>query len=264
MKKGTACHRKTTVKSYKGGLFSMKLVLPKEHGAWAMWIAPFLIGTFATQFQWYHPILFVAIFFAYISISPFIQGLKRSVERKETWTIAFKYLGIATILGAPFLYYFPRLFFIVLAIIPFFLVNLYFAKQKRERALLNDLSAMIALTSTIFIAFELSGYSINQSTIFLWIANILFFFGSALYVKTLFREKQNLTFRWLAYLYMLGLPIVAYLFFGWSLAFAFIFSTIRGLFTSKQKPITPKTVGIIEIINTIWFMIFLLLTYNLL
>ena len=109
----------------------MKLILPKEHGAWAMWITPFLIGTFATQFQWYHPILFIAIFFAYISISPFIQGLKRTIERKETWTIAFKYVGIATLFGAPFLYFFPKLLKIYFKI-QLILLKFYYNKTKRN------------------------------------------------------------------------------------------------------------------------------------
>jgi len=247
------------VKSFKGAI-KMRLLLPKEHGAWAMWIAPFFIGAFATQIHWYHPILFVAIFFAYISISPFIQGMRRSIDRQQMWSLSLQYLSIALIISVPFFYFFPRLFFIVLAIIPFFLVNLYFAKQKNERALLNDLSAMIALTSTTLVAYELGYNTIDQTTLFLWGANILFFFGSALYVKTLYREKKNLSFRWFAYAYMIILPILAYIFFDWYLMMAFLLSTIRGIFSTKIKSLTPKKVGIIEIGNTLWFMIFLLLS----
>ncbi|WP_339061938.1 YwiC-like family protein [Tepidibacillus marianensis] len=146
----------------------MRLILPKEHGAWAMWIAPFFIGALATQFHWYHPILFIAIFFAYISVSPFIQGLKRSVDRRQMWALSLQYLSIALLIGVPFFYFFPMLFFIILTITPFFLVNLYFAKQKRERALLNDLSAMIALTSTTLVAYELGNGTIDRTTLFLW------------------------------------------------------------------------------------------------
>ncbi|MFV9510124.1 YwiC-like family protein [Tepidibacillus sp. LV47] len=239
----------------------MKLILPKEHGAWAMWIAPFVIGVLVSKFYWYHFVLFISVFFAYISISPFIQGIKRPTERKQMWKLSFQYLGIALLLGLPFLFFFPQLIWVFVSIIPFFFINLYYAKQKKERALLNDLSAMIALTSTLLVSYLVGAEAIDQSAITLWIINILFFFGSALYVKTLYREKQNLTFRWFAYLYMIGLSILFYLISGFYLMMAFLFSTIRGIFTPKDTPIDPKTVGMIEILNTLWFTIFLSLAY---
>ncbi|TCS84567.1 YwiC-like family protein [Tepidibacillus fermentans] len=240
----------------------MKLILPKEHGAWAMWIAPFLIGTLATKMIWYHSILFFAVFFAYISISPFIQGVKRPVERRQMWKISFQYLVIALLLGLPFLFYFPRLLLILVGILPFFLINLYYAKQKKERALFNDLSAIVALTSTVLVTYEVGEGNINRSALILWSLQILFFFGSALYVKTLYREKQNLAFRRLAYFYMIALPILSFYLSGPYLMIAFLFSTIRGIFTPKTRLIVPKTVGIIEIGNTLWFVIFLLLSYH--
>ncbi|KXG43873.1 YwiC-like family protein [Tepidibacillus decaturensis] len=238
----------------------MKLILPKEHGAWAMWIAPYIIGFLVTDFHWFHILLFISIFFAYISISPFLQGIKRPSDRKEWWKLSFTYLAISFLLSIPFLIWFPKLLSIILMIIPFFLINLYFAKQKKERALFNDFSAMVSLTSTLLASYYIGSHQIDERAYYLWLLNLLFFFGTALFVKTLYREKENKRFKWVTNLYMIFLPLLGFLFSEFYLILAYLFSMVKTLSTRAGAPLTPKRVGILEIINTIWFIIFVVLS----
>ncbi|EZP78790.1 hypothetical protein H839_02941 [Parageobacillus genomosp. 1] len=44
-----------------------KWIVPKQHGAWAMLIVPFLLGAYAGGFTWLHVPLFVGWFFLYLA-----------------------------------------------------------------------------------------------------------------------------------------------------------------------------------------------------
>ncbi|OEG00019.1 hypothetical protein BHF71_06560 [Vulcanibacillus modesticaldus] len=243
----------------------MKIILPKEHGAWAMWIAPFIIGATLSQFKWLHVILFFSIFFLYISISPFLQGIRQPRDRKQMWKYAVTYLVIGTIIGIPVIINHPKLIYLSVAIISLF-VNIYYIKIKKERSLLNDLISIMALTSTIFASYKVGtnyvdSSILNKTIVNVWILNILFFFGSALYVKSLVREKDNHSFKIFANLYMLLLPIIGYMVGDIYVGLAFVLSFLRMLYSHRKNNLSIRKIGIIEIINTIWFVVFLILRY---
>lgn len=47
------------------------IVLPREHGTWAMLIIPVLLGTFLTQFTWLHLFFYPGlVFLIFIFHSP--------------------------------------------------------------------------------------------------------------------------------------------------------------------------------------------------
>lgn len=241
----------------------MKFLLPREHGAWAMWLAPFIIGILTTRMNWAHLLLLISIFFAYISISAFLQGIRRPSERRSAWRYAGTYFAIALLAGLPLLYLYPMLIYIPIGVIPIFAGSLYYVKQKKERALLNDLLAILALNTTFF-ASSMLGYGnlerINSGMFILYLWQILFFFGSVLFVKSLIREKHNPVFKRAATIYMALLPIIGFIFSGVFMMTAYLFSTIRLFAVPPNKAITSKTIGIIEIFNTIWFSIFISLS----
>lgn len=240
----------------------MKIILPKEHGAWAMWIAPYLIGILITNIKWTHIPLLISIFFTYIAISPFLQGIRRPKERKELWRNSFSYLTIAFLAAIPIFVAFPGILYVLLFIFPLFLINIYFAKKRNDRALLNDLAAMAALNSTIFAAYYIGANQYTLEVLLIWLLTLLFFFGSALYVKSMFRERQSITFINFAKLYMLAVLLIGVAFNNQFLFIAFLFSTLRFFVSSLFDNLTTKKVGIIEIINTIWFVIFIVLSFS--
>lgn len=240
----------------------MKLLLPKEHGAWAMWIAPYIIGIFLSEFKWVHIIMLIAIFFAYISISPFLQGIRRPVERKEMWKYSFYYLSIAGLLGLPILFFYPKLTFLLLVILPFLLINIFYVKRRKERAFTNDLAAVFALSSTIMVSYFIGAEQYDAKMFSAWILTVLFFLGSIFYVKSAIRERNNTKFKLLAKIYTIALPVFGWLFADVFLMLAYLFSAVRILLLPYEKNVSSKKIGIIEIFNTIWFVIFIAISFN--
>lgn len=241
----------------------MKFIMPKEHGAWAMWIAPYIIGMLLTEFKWAHLFLLISIFFAYISITPLLQGIRRPKEQKEMFKLSFTYLLIAAILGFPVLINYPKVLFILLLVAPFFSINIYFIKIKRERAFLNDLAGVIGLSSTSFVAYYIGTKEFNSEIFVVWLLIILFFIGSIFFVKSKIREKNNTTFKLIGKIYSIALPIFALIFFDIYLMIAYLFSTIRLFWVAKEENPSPIKTGIIEIVNSVWFVIFIVLSFRL-
>jgi len=219
-----------------------------------MWIAPFIIGIIVTGFSWLHLLQLISIFFAYISISPFLQGIRNITGRKVMWKYTALYLAIAFLFAIPLLVFFPKLIYIAAAIVPLFMINIYYVKKKRERSLVNDTAAMAALTSTFFASYFIGVERYDLIALLSWLVIFLFFFGSVLYVKSIYREKENKTFKIMAKVYMILLPLLGLSVYGIYLFFGYLFSTIR-LFVSPSH-LVPKQVGIIEIANTVWFILF--------
>lgn len=120
----------------------MKLVIPKQHGAWAMLIIPFLLSVILGKPTIYHIPLFIAWFFIYLATYPFLTYIKQR-RKREYLHAAIVYFLIAFVFGMISLLYEWRILLFVIVMIPFFIVNMYYARQKNERALLNDVSAII-------------------------------------------------------------------------------------------------------------------------
>ena len=56
----------------------MKLVIPKQHGAWAMLVIPFLLSVILGKPTIYHIPLFIAWFFIYLATYPFLMYIKQN------------------------------------------------------------------------------------------------------------------------------------------------------------------------------------------
>lgn len=241
----------------------MRLIMPKEHGAWAMWTAPYIIGMLLAGFKWAHLLLLISIFFAYISITPLLQGIRRPREQKEMFKLSFTYLLIAGILGFPVLINYPKILFVLLLVAPFFTINIYFVKKKRERAFLNDLAGVIGLSSTSLVAYYVGTKAYSSEIFIVWLLIILFFIGSIFFVKSKIREKNNASFKLAGTIYSIALPIFAIIFFNIYLMLAYLFSTFRLFWIAKEENPSPMKTGIIEIVNSVWFIIFIVLSFRL-
>ncbi len=234
----------------------MKLVIPKQHGAWGMLLIPFLLSILLGNPTIYHIPLFLAWLFIYLATYPFLMYMKQR-RKKEFLYAALLYFMIAGIFGIISLLYEWKIVMFIGILIPLFIVNIYFAHQKKERALTNDICAII-----IFCIGSLIGYYFSMKTvdtIALWIAAVsfLYFLGSTFYVKTMIREKHNLLYRNLSWGYHIMLPILLCI---WSPLFSLLFlpSLIRAILLYGKK-ISILKVGILEIFNSVYFFIVALL-----
>jgi hypothetical protein len=109
----------------------MKLLISKQHGAWAMLAVPFVAGIGASHPVWLHLPLFLGWFFLYMASYPLLLAVKSPNKSGEyiRWTSIYSAAAILFLLFPVWLR--PALIWFGAAMIPFVAVNFYFAKQKK-------------------------------------------------------------------------------------------------------------------------------------
>ena len=152
----------------------------------------------------------------------------------------------------------PSIIYFGFSMLPFFIINAYFSAKNKERALLNDLSAITVFAIAGLASSYLPGAAITEEAILVFAASILFFTGSTFYVKTMIREKKNANFKWISWVYHLLVPILWYSAGEGMAAIAVIPSLIRAV-AFYGKPISVMKVGIYEIVNAVLFFIIMLI-----
>ncbi|MFX3625351.1 MAG: YwiC-like family protein [Ectobacillus sp.] len=228
----------------------MKPVMPNQHGAWSMLIIPFGSGVAVGMPSWYHIPLFLAWLFVYLGTYPFLMYMKQK-RKKEHLRWAFIYFTIAAVFGVLALTHEWKIVYAGVFMLPLFLVNIYFAKKKNERALFNDISAILTFCIGGVMSYYFGTGSIDEKAWLVLIICFLFFMGSTFYVKTMIREKNNSTYKWLSWTYHTVL-VAGAIFVSPLLAIAFIPSLIRAVWLYGKKVSVIK-VGVLEIANAVYF-----------
>ncbi|MBP2241146.1 hypothetical protein J2Z40_001708 [Cytobacillus eiseniae] len=238
----------------------MKLCLPKQHGAWAMLIIPFWLGVVASEFLWSHIAFFIGWLFLYLSTYPMLLLFKKKkMQYYLKWTFIYFIPAILLLLIPLFVR--PSIIIFGLVMIPFFIINAYFSSKNRERAFLNDMSAICVFAIAGLASSYLVNGEINNLAIIVFITSILFFAGCTFFVKTMIREKKNPIFKWISWGFHIAVPLVSFVLGEWLIAIAFIPSLFRA-FYFYGKGMTMKKLGILEIVNSVFFfviMVFVLL-----
>ncbi|MNJ39084.1 hypothetical protein D3C77_339480 [compost metagenome] len=238
----------------KNGLVKRGIVIPHEHGGWAMVSVPFVTGMMAGRPQGMHLFLFLAWLFLYLSSYPLLQSLKRNRDRIHLVKWGAIYGFIAVLCLTPVVFRLPQLSYFGPILLTLLLVNIWYVKQKSERALLNDLCAILIFSLGGAAAYLLAGGGWDRTMLLIIVFNMLYFMGSVFFVKSVFRERKNE--RWLAYAkayhlllliapWLLGLP--------WMMV-AYLFALFR-TFAFAGKVIRPMKVGIIEIIGSVQYLL---------
>jgi hypothetical protein len=231
----------------------VKFCLPKQHGAWAMLIIPFWLGVVASEFMWSHIAFFIGWLFLYLSTYPMLSLFKKKKMQYYTkWTIIYFVPAILFLLVPLFVR--PSIIIFGLIMIPFFIINAYFSSIKRERALLNDLSAICVFGIAGLASSYLANGEINSFAWIIFITSILFFIGCTFFVKTMIREKKNQTYKWVSWIFHIAIPVISVVLGEWLIAIAFIPSLIRA-FVFYGKGMTMKNLGILEIVNAAFFFV---------
>ncbi|WP_134704028.1 YwiC-like family protein [Ammoniphilus sp. YIM 78166] len=233
----------------------MKLLMPKQHGAWAMLIIPFALGVTAGNPTWLHLPLFIGWLLLYLASYPLLLAVKgKNIGYYVKW--ATIYMGLALIALALPILQVKELIAFGVAMIPFLLINSYFSKANQDRALVNDLCAIAAFGIGGLASYFVGTGQLDLTAFWVWSLSVLFFVGSTFYVKTMIREKQNPMYQWLSWGYHIvlvagcwvaGLPL---------LALAYAPSAVRaiGLYGRKMSVIK---VGVLEIVNSVYFLLIL-------
>jgi hypothetical protein len=217
---------------------------PKQHGAWAMLVLPFLFGMFAAGPKPIHGLLFLGWLCAYLFSYPLLQWL-RTGKKRVYQTPTFLYGGVLFVIGAALLIWKPELFRWAPLFIPMLLVNLIYARRNRERAVLNDLAAVVQFSLMVFVAFDAGGGEDWRFAAGLFLLSLLYFTGTVFYVKTMIREKNNKRFYRLSVAYHAVLPIVVGLTVDPLLVPVFVVLFIRAVWTPRTN-LSVKAFGMLE------------------
>ncbi|MDA2101814.1 YwiC-like family protein [Bacillus cereus] len=237
----------------------MKLIIPKQYGAWGMLLIPFVLGILTGKWTWYHIPLFLAWFFVYLATYPLLMYVKQP-RKKYYLYYFFLYFGEACICTAIALSYEWRIVYFSIIMLPFFCINIYFSSKKNERALLNDVCAILLFCIGGIISYYFTMKTVDKNILIIATITFLYFIGSTFYVKTMIREKKNPTYRILSWWYHLLLVIVT-LILSPTITIIFIPSLIRSIVLYGRN-ISILKVGILESINAIYVFITTIIVFK--
>jgi hypothetical protein len=229
----------------------MNLFLPKQHGAWAMLIIPFWLGIIASNFLWQHIPFFIGWLLLYLATYPMLLLFKKKkISFYRKWTMIYMLPALLFLLFP--LVTNPFIIFFGLIMIPFFCINAYFSSKNRDRALSNDLSAIVVFGIAGLASSFLGEGFVSDKAWLAFFTSILFFTGSTFYVKTMIREKKSEIYKWISWGYHL-LVFTFWLIAGqWMIALAILPSLLRAYYF-YGKPYSVKKVGVLEIGNAVLF-----------
>ncbi|MGV2940787.1 YwiC-like family protein [Mesobacillus sp. LC4] len=234
----------------------MKLFMPKQHGAWAMLIIPFWLGAAASEIIWQHVPFFIGWLLLYLGTYPLLLMFKKKkIPFYRKWALIYITPALAFLMVP--LFTTPSIVSFGLAMIPFFVINAYFSAKNKDRALLNDLSAIVVFSIAGLASSYLPNGEINENSLLVFASSILFFTGSTFYVKTMIREKKNSQFKWISWTYHLLVPVLWLAAGEFIVAVAAVPSLIRAV-VFYGKPLSVMKVGIYEIVNAVLFFIIML------
>lgn len=166
--------------------------MPDQHGAWAMLAAPLLVGTLGGGASWLHLLLATTWLVAYLAFHA--AGLWLKSRRRRRYSPAARAYTVAVVaLGLPLIALDPRLLWWAPVFAPLLAVGLWCAWTRRERSLLNDGATVLAACLMTVVAWQLGTHPYAAPPAAWAWATVLwvYFFGTALYVKTMIRERGN-------------------------------------------------------------------------
>lgn len=229
----------------------MKFKKQNQHGVWAMIFMPVVLGMIGSGFHFSQVLFLIGWLLIFLAADHVLFFIKR-LKRRE-----YEYLSAAMMLAliSAVLFIYPllaeyRIIYFFLSMVPLGLINIYYASNKDERNIINDMTAILIFSVAGGAAAFLGTHEFNPVVLTVIIISFIHFTGTALVVKTVIREKKNKTYHKLSYAYH-ALVLIIMVFWNWMLAIAFLPSLLRALYVAG-KNVTPKQLGMLEIVHAVW------------
>lgn len=239
--------------------------IPNQHGAWAMLIVPFLFGMLASTPGAIHSLLFVCWLLIYLFMFPLLQWIRMGTAKSKVKADRYRkplllYGALLVPAALALILLRPEVLKLALLFVPLFGVNAIYAKQKRERALLNDIAAIVQFSLMVFISYQLGGGTDLRLATELFLISTLYFVGTAFYVKTIIRERNNKRF----YVYSVVYHVLLLALAVWQLQPALWIAALILLARAAWFPrtgITAKQSGMLEIVYSVIVLAAFWMTY---
>lgn len=178
--------------SFKSNTF--KYLIPREHGAWAMWVAPFILGTIMFGFSMDVAVFGLAALLLFITYSPAAQAIKSNRNQDSLFTAIV--IGAALfIISACFLI--SRCFswmLIALSGVCFMLMSVHLLSQvyRKNMTLTVHMLGIAGLTMTAPIVGVINTGEFSAITAWLWIINFFYFVTTTFYIRLRIRIQSKM------------------------------------------------------------------------
>ncbi len=238
--------------------------MPKQHGVWAMLVAPWLVGATlrarAGGPAWGAELALLAFWVAgYLTFQAASGWLKAAPSRRAGYgRPVLAYGAVATVLGVVALVLLgPGTLWWVPWFLPLLAVALRMAATRRERSLLGGVATVAAASLLGLVARYPQPQPPDPVTAAAVGACFAYFLGTVLYVKTMIRERGEPRYLALSLGYHAAVALLAAA--GWAAGGPAVLAPLAGLFAAatlrswlmprlgERRPVKPLHVGLVEI-----------------
>ena len=247
--------------------------VPKQHGVWAMMIAPALTGGIVAGFAFYHVILLVAWVSAYLAFMA-VRGWLRPRQRARYVRPLALWASLCLVALAGLLIWRPALVWWAIPLIVLLGASQVLIATGHERTVPND--ALLIAASCLMATIATGGASLTDASwaTFLhsisnpesWLVTAIFaayFWGTIFYVKTMIRERGKLSWRIASVVYHLVWLVPAFLVNPWTGVFALLLAA-RAILVPLVWPRTkPVYIGLGEVGLTVVLILIICVTLSL-
>jgi hypothetical protein len=231
--------------------------LPPEHGAWAMLVVPFVLGTSLATWTWSASLLLLGWLLAYL-VSYYASQYLRA-RRKQRFVAPLRlYSLLLAPVAVALLLLEPRLVAAVVLLAPLSAVTFYYAQAGRPRALASGFASVTQACLMAPLAYAFSGGTDRTVAAALFAVSWLYFAGTLLYVKTVIRKRGDINYlRASVAFHVFGLGVAAWI-SPW-LALPFLLFLARAVLL-PHRALRPSQIGAFEVANSAALLATVLLT----
>ena len=266
----------------------LTIPLPKEHGSWAMFSVPLIIGfAVAASWQWRSVLLISAalgLFLVRFPIDTLIKTRRRpQVDRM--WLIRWAVIyGLSAALCGGWLIVIDQLYWLLpLGVVGVALLayHWWLVEHRQEMSARGELAGIFGLALGAPLAYYVSTGSIDGTAVGLWIVNALYFGGTVFYIKLKVRQqpkepapdrvserlvkaKACLTYQ--SVVLTLIILLVAFNRLPALALLAFVPMTLKVLYGAAQwqdrKSLSLPRLGVIEIVHSTLFAMLIIVAFG--
>jgi len=257
---------------------TLQYLIPREHGAWAMWITPLILGMIFSGISIDSVIFSHSALFLFLAYGPLSMVIKSPRKQKENLQ-AFVFAGV--LFCIPGIVLALRRFSLMMAMLGIlcfmlFGIHLMIRRFGKGLTILGYIPGVAGLTMTAPFVILIDTGTVNSLAVILWITCFLYFFTTTFYIRLRIRIQARVSVNVsLREKLQIGgpailasiIPVIIMLISHLPLlAVSYLPGMLKALwgslfFLPGEKP-RPVVLGITEIIFTLVFMILMVIVLH--